>query len=173
MIKILTTIAIALTALCATAQFKPQVIASTGAYVAAGPLEISYTVGEMSAVITTGNVSGLHLTQGFHQPEEVAVLTGLNEQKPAEVNFALYPNPTARTIWVGYKMPNPGKVSLNLYSVNGQMLQNLFTGDYIGGSDVNHYDVSGLATGNYLLSVQFTTPTGQTSINSKQFSITQ
>jgi hypothetical protein len=150
----------------------PTVLAASGQYFHQGPLEISYTIGEMAAVTTVGSLSSVHITQGFHQPEEVGVLTALCEQKTADINFALFPNPTAQTVWLGYQMPQPGKVSGALYSVNGQYIQNLFTGYYSGGSNVDHYDVSKLSTGNYLLSLQFTADDGKQYLSTKEFSVT-
>ncbi len=50
----------------------PSVTATTGNYFGTpGSLEVSYTLGEMTAITTAGNVSDVHVTQGFHQPEEL------------------------------------------------------------------------------------------------------
>jgi hypothetical protein len=171
MIKSLTIIFFLLAVLPASAQFKPQIIASSGNYFSSGQLEVSYTVGEMTAVTTVGSTAGVHLTQGFHQPEEVALLTALREQQADDLNFALYPNPTTQTVWVGYQMRLQGKVTLGVYSLSGQLVQNLFTGQYTGGSSLDHFDISALATGNYLLTLQYASNTSQPCISSKQFSI--
>ena len=151
----------------------PKVIASTGQYVKHGPFEVSYTVGEMAAVTTLGSINGLHITQGFHQPEEVAILTALSEQKSELINVALYPNPTTQTVWIGYHLAEAGKVNLRIYSISGQLIETLSNDNYGGGSILNHYDVSHLSNGNYFMSLQFTSSTGQQSSSSKQFSVTQ
>jgi hypothetical protein len=169
--RALTTCFYFLTALTAIAQVTPQVLASSGYYYTSPQLEVSYTVGEMSAVTTVGTLAATHVTQGFHQPEEVVILTALNEQKSDEVNFTVYPNPTAQTIWLGYKMSEAGKVNVAIYDLGGKLIENLNTGDYTTGSSISHFDVSRLAAGNYMLSLQFTPTAGATSVSTKPFSV--
>jgi len=149
----------------------PKVIASTGKTFAWSNYEVSYTAGEQAAVTTLGSTSGLHLTQGFHQEEEL-VLTGLDNLKEAPLNFVLYPNPTASTLWVGYEMTEKGNSVINLTDQNGKVVSNLYKGDYSTGRVIEHFDVSTIASGSYLLTLQFTSATGKHYSSTKQFSLT-
>jgi len=159
--------------LFAQATSSPNVIASTANYYGTpGSLEVSYTVGEMTAITTAGNVSGVHVTQGFHQPEELVIL-GLNDQQETPLIFYVYPNPTADILWLGYEMTQSGTAIINLTDLTGKTIETFNKHNYTSGQNIEHFDVSKLSSGNYLLTLQFTTGTGKPFSSSKQFSVTR
>ncbi len=148
----------------------PSVTATTGNYFGTpGSLEVSYTVGEMTAVTTAGDVAALHITQGFHQPEEMT--TGLFEQGEVPLGFYVYPNPTSGTVWLSYEMPEGGTAVITLTDLNGKTIETLRKQDDTSGQNMEHFDVSRLSAGNYLLGLQFTTTGGKQYFSTGQFTI--
>lgn len=148
--------------------FLQQVVGNTGAVATVGNYEFSYTVGEV-AVHTIGNVNGLHMTEGFHQPEHL-LNDALNEQAGNNLQLALYPNPAADELWIGYQLATGGMVSLTIYTIDGKFVSQLATENYAAGKCINHYAVNNLSCGQYVLSLQ-TTANNQTSTISKTFII--
>lgn len=54
--------------------------------------------------------------------------TGIEEQPPANQNtniIAVYPNPFANNITIGYQIANPTKVSLVVYDISGREVKSL------------------------------------------------
>ena len=150
----------------------PWVLASTGQYAAVSGLEVSYTLGEMAAVTTISNTSvNMTLTQGFHQPEELTILTALNETKGSAVNFTLYPVPANESLWFGYQMEGKGRATLEVYDVTGKLVSSLPVYEYTGGAVVSSVAVADLSQGSYLARLTYTRDGGATEISSKPFSI--
>lgn len=149
----------------------PKVIASSGKSYKWGNYDVSYTIGEMAAVSTIGSTSGLHLTQGFHQEEEMTV--GIADNiKESNLNFVVYPNPAANTVSVSYEMTEKGNVSLTLTDINGKIVAVLNKAEYAHGRNAEHYDLSNIASGNYMLTLQFTSISGTSYFSTQKFTLT-
>lgn len=151
----------------------PTVIASTGKYYGSpGQLEVSYTIGEMTAVSTAGNTNGLHVTQGFHQPEEWGRRTvGLPEQTLTPIDFLIYPNPASNSIETIFDTPEIGKAKISITDYGGKLLQTIEE-NHNGGKDATHFDIKNLASGSYIVTLQFTGSEGKQYFSSKPFSVT-
>jgi len=144
----------------------PTVIASAGDYVAAGGVSLSYTVGELAAIETFANRTVI-LTQGFQQPNDI--VSGLIdvEQGP-DGAFSVYPVPAHGTLWFGYEFNESGKVQVSLLNIIGQVMEYSLNENYTSGKLIHSFDCSSYASGNYILSVKFTTTSGQEKILSKK-----
>jgi hypothetical protein len=152
----------------------PTVLASSGQYYGTpGQLEVSYTIGEMTSVSTVGNVYGLHLTQGFHQPQELNNYPlAIIEPNVSPISFSLYPNPTINNVEISYEMPEQGKTITTITDILGRPLISDYQ-HYLGGKAIKSFDVSCFAGGSYMLTLQFFTNNGKQYFSTKQFSITK
>ena len=144
----------------------PTVIASAGAYATGGGVSLSYTVGELAAIQTFTSPNVI-LTQGFQQPNDI--VSGLIdvEQGP-DGAFSVYPIPAHGTLWFGYEFNESGKVQVSLMNILGQIMDYSLGENYTSGKFIHSFDCSSYASGNYILSVKFTTASGQEKILSKK-----
>ncbi len=132
----------------------PSVIASTGGFSSNANGSLSYTVGEMTMVQTFTGGNNI-LTQGFQQPNDFPV--GLIELTQDDYgSFVLYPNPAVDVFWMGYQMPEEGKLEIILTDVLGQRVANLGNSNYSSGKVVQEANVSALASGVYFVTISFT-----------------
>jgi len=147
----------------------PTVIASGGNYAVAGGASLSYTIGELAAV-QTFTASNVILTQGFQQPNDI--VSGLLDiEKGPDGSFSVYPVPAQTTLWYGYEFTQGGKVEVSMINVLGQKMNYSLNETYDSGKLVHSFDCSSYASGNYILTVKFTSPTGQEKILTKKVQI--
>jgi len=146
----------------------PTVISTGGNYSSNGGVSLSSTIGELAAVETfTNTANNIILTQGFQQPNDI--INGLLDvQKGADGSFSVYPIPSQTTEWYGYEFGEAGKVEVSLYNMIGQKMEYGLNENYESGKLIHSFDCSGYAAGNYILSVKFTSSTGQEKILSKK-----
>ena len=144
----------------------PTVISTGGDYKSAGGVSLSYTIGEMAAVetFTGGNYI---LTQGFQQPNDI-ILGLLDVEKEPDGAFSVYPIPAQNTLWFGYEFSQSGKVEVEFYDISGKKLGYTFNDGYTTGKQVHSFDCSTYASGHYVLSVKYTSTTGQEKTISKK-----
>jgi hypothetical protein len=147
----------------------PTVIASAGNYASNGGVSLSYTVGELAAVQTFSTASVI-LTQGFQQPNDI--VNGLLDiEKGADGSFSVYPVPAQTVLWYGYEFNEAGKVEVSMFDIIGQKMNYGFTETYDTGKLIHSFDCSAYASGNYILSVKFTTASGQEKILSRKIQL--
>jgi hypothetical protein len=146
----------------------PSVISSTGCYGTSAANSLSYTVGELAAVQTFTSSSGsVILTQGFQQPNDI-VSGLLNIEANADGAFSVYPVPASATVWYGYEFTEPGNAEVSLVNILGQKLNYGLTESYNSGKLLHSFDCAAYASGDYILSVKFTSACGQEKILSKK-----
>lgn len=149
----------------------PTVIASAGNYASSGGVSLSYTVGELAAVQTFSNTpANIILTQGFQQPNDI--LNGLLDiEKGTDGSFSVYPIPAQATLWFGYEFTESGKVEVSMFDIIGQKMNYSLNENYDSGKLIHSFDCTSYASGNYILSVKFTTASGQEKILSKKITL--
>ena len=147
----------------------PTVIASGGNYASSGGVSLSYTIGELAAV-QTFSAGNTILTQGFQQPNDI--INGLLDiEKGPDGSFSVYPVPAQTMLWFGYEFTEAGKVEVSMTNVLGQKMGYALSEGYDNGKQVHSFDCSTYASGNYFLTVKFTSPSGQEKILTKKVQI--
>jgi hypothetical protein len=148
----------------------PQVIASTGGYSSNATNSLSYTVGEMT-MVQTFTANGNILTQGFQQPNETTV--GILEVTQDDYGaFIVYPNPAVDNAWLGFTLPEAGRVTIAMYDIIGQKISDLYTSNYESGKIVTQINTSLYAAGTYLVTMTFVSSVdGKTHITTKKVQI--
>jgi hypothetical protein len=131
----------------------PTVIASTGGFTSNVNNSFSYTVGEMTMVETIS--AGNHiLTQGFQQPNDhVLSLIGITQDEPG--SFVVYPNPAVDNTWLGFTLPEAGRVTIVMYDAAGQKVADIYTSNYESGKIVTQANTSLYAAGTYFMTMTF------------------
>lgn len=122
-----------------------QVIGTTGS---ANP-QLSYTVGE--TVVQTAISGSFVLTQGFQQPDQLAV----NNQPgfKVDVSYKLYPNPSHDWMILELNSDQYIEVKLDIIDMAGRSVQNDI--DMKGtGTHQKKFDVSDFASGSYLMRIK-------------------
>ncbi len=94
-----------------------KVIANSGTYTSSGGNSLEFTVGEL--VVSTLNVSGNILTQGFHQ-----TYTGTSFINEQELMFTVnvYPNPTVDNVNIVMSSSFPIEFTAAVYDSYGKYL---------------------------------------------------
>ncbi len=126
-----------------------QVIGSTGGYEEQGGYSLSFTVGE--PVVETAITGSLLLTQGFQQPDDITV--GINDVVKLEMNYSIFPNPTANQLTVQLSADEVVEVYISLHDMLGKELSQLNRTVLVDGVTQQHYDLSNLAAANYMLTL--------------------
>jgi len=163
--------AMALSSLGMNAQMlTPQVIASTGGYSSNGTNSLSYTVGEMTMVQTFSANNNI-LTQGFQQPNDMTV--GLIDITQDDFgSFVIYPNPAVDNAWLGFTMPEAGKITIVMYDAIGQKVSDIYTANYESGKIVTQANTSLYAAGMYFMTMTFVSSVdGKTHVTTKKIQI--
>ena len=163
--------AMALSSLGMNAQMlTPQVIASTGGYSSNGTNSLSYTVGEMTMVQTFSANNNI-LTQGFQQPNDMTV--GLIDITQDDFgSFVIYPNPAVDNAWLGFTMPEAGKITIVMYDAIGQKVSDIYTANYESGKIFTQANTSLYAAGMYFMTMTFVSSVdGKTHVTTKKIQI--
>lgn len=120
-----------------------QVNASSGGTGIVNTLAFQYTIGDIT--VSTLSSSGLMLTQGFQQPEELPPIgPGV---KPV-INMILYPNPAATNLKIQFDMLSNNTVVLIIVNSSGQLIYR-DSRSYAAGKIVINLQVSHFAAGIY------------------------
>lgn len=80
-------------------------------------------------------------------------------ENPLTTNFSdlslmVYPNPINNAATITYVLPTTEQLSINLYSLDGQLLQAMFTGTKEAGMHLIEWQTTGLPPGMYFLSLE-------------------
>ena len=172
--KLYFVLAIAVSSLGLSAQsLSPQVIASTGGYTynSTNGTSLSYTVGEMT-MVQTFSANGNILTQGFQQPTNDTI-TGLIDITQDDFgSFVVYPNPAVDNTWLGFQMPEPGRVTIALYDMLGQTVSDVYAGNYENGKITGQANVSTLSAAMYFMTLTFVSAqNGKTHVTTKKLQV--
>jgi hypothetical protein len=133
----------------------PQVIASTGGFASNSNGSLSYTVGEMT-MVQTFSANGNILTQGFQQPSDSTIGLGLLDiASDNYIQFIVYPNPAISQLWFGFMSAEPGNISIVVYDLLGQKINEPYSGVCNVGKTMQQMNVSELASGMYVMESRF------------------
>ncbi len=124
-----------------------QVIGSAGGYEEQGGYSLSFTVGE--PVVETAISGTLVLTQGFQQPDDVTV--GINDVVKIDMDYSIFPNPTANQLTVQLTADKVVEVYISLHDMLGKELSQLNRKVLVDGVTQQQYDLTSLAAANYML----------------------
>lgn len=82
---------------------------------------VTYTVGQIADSVVAGT-NGF-IVQGVQQPFEISTVTAIEDTEYITLEYSVYPNPTEGTIRLVIKSFNDGDFRLQLYNLNGAVLQ--------------------------------------------------
>lgn len=121
-----------------------QVISATGS----SNNQLSYTLGE--PVIETAIGGSFILTQGFQQPDGTTV----NVKKPIQVkiDYKLYPNPAHDKVILELNSTSLLNLKVDIVDMAGKQVQKAEAIRFEG-KKKNQFDVSGFASGSYLMRI--------------------
>jgi len=120
-----------------------NVTATSGGSGTVGTMTVNYTFGE--AFVTAYQNGGSILTQGFHQPYYTVVAT---EENFPLGTLSVFPNPTTSILQIQFELVNLDDLLVSLFDLTGKII----TTSKVN-SDIWQTDLSGLASGYYLLTV--------------------
>ena len=125
-----------------------EVVTTAGSYGETASGSLSWTVGEpVIETITDGTNT---LTQGFQQSK--LTVTAINDLKVSGIELSVYPNPTADYLVLSIDDVKTNRrssqLSLQLYDMNGKLLQN----GKITGNETS-IDMSNFIPGTYILKI--------------------
>ncbi|MDB5284372.1 MAG: hypothetical protein JWO06_3447 [Bacteroidota bacterium] len=138
-------LAIVLPSLIFSQSAERQVIAATGGFANSTAVSASFTVGEM--LVTTAPSASIILTQGFQQPNDIAV--SIYDVKE-DINLLAYPNPAHSKVYVQLQGKNTGKAEAAVYDMMGNKI-NIPAQSSTGRLE---FDFSSLAAAGYFISIK-------------------
>ncbi|HNS13426.1 MAG TPA: T9SS type A sorting domain-containing protein [Bacteroidia bacterium] len=117
-----------------------KVVASSGAYTQGAGINLSSTIGEVSATTLAGASS--FLTQGFQQPDGLFV--GIVDQTTGHVNWNAYPNPVSSTLTLELSSSKNESLVIICHDILGRTVTPIYNQSLIAGEttrlqlDVHH-----------------------------------
>ena len=141
----------------------PSVISSSGGFYTSASAMLSFTVAEMT-MVQTFTSGGNILTQGFQQPEELAV--SVPETPVLSGDIVIYPNPTNGQFTLTYNSYSSEENIIKLYNLVGQVVLTTPVLQSSGNNTVT-FDISSFSQGLYMLELTTVDTKGvkQTSYN--------
>lgn len=126
----------------------PQVIASQGQHFQNAQFELSWTIGEMSAVstISSGNST---FTQGFQQPDKFSI--AFTEDLMASWSAGLYPNPADQYVTLSLLAVNNEEMVVEILDAAGRLIQSPRKLQIMPGQQQIDFALTDIASGIYLL----------------------
>jgi hypothetical protein len=85
---------------------------------------------------------------------------GVEGQKPilpSSLMLHIAPNPAARKVNISYTLPQPGKVTIDLYSIDGRLVRTICEGHKNAGIYRENIDCTGIANGIYFVILETAT----------------
>lgn len=76
---------------------------------------------------------------------------GVNSQQ--EYNLHVGPNPTSGLVNVSMTLPEAGNVRVNIYSITGQLMESINSGNLSAGNNTLQFDVSNLVDAQYIYEI--------------------
>ncbi len=130
----------------------PSTINASGGSGTIGTDHFAYSIGEM-AMITTNTASGMTITHGLLQPNQVAPDAVVYQFSQDQVQ--IYPNPTIDEINIQTFLHQSGELSVNLFDVTGKYIQ-AAKFDITEQTQVQQMNIQQMSAGSYFLNVLFT-----------------
>jgi ligand-binding sensor domain-containing protein len=97
--------------------------------------------------------AGTHVSGIFRSMNSTALGMKSNDlHVPSEYKFLKnYPNPFNATTNISFRLPEPSKISINIYNINGQLIKKLFQGKKSTGDHIITWDASNLPSATYFI----------------------
>jgi hypothetical protein len=138
----------------------PQTMAVQGHHFQNAQFEISYTIGELTAVSTLTS-GGQMLTQGFQQPDKFSIAAINN---PGFLSGStIYPNPADNYVTLQLSGSSPDNYVIVMLDASGRQINAAVTLQQIPGTLQHNISLEGLAAGTYIIRVTSTDGLGQRS----------
>ena len=128
--------------------FAPQVIASQGQHFQNAQFELSWTIGEMSAVSTISGGNNT-FTQGFHQPDKFTI--AFTEDLMASWSAGLYPNPADEQVTLSLNAINNEEMVVEILDAAGKLVRSAQKLQVLPGQQQIDFPLTDMASGIYLL----------------------
>lgn len=126
----------------------PQVFASQGQHFQNAQFELSWTIGEMSAVSTISGGNNT-FTQGFHQPDKFTI--AFTEDLMASWSVGLYPNPADEYITLSLNAVNNEEMVVEILDAAGRLVRSPKKINVLPGQQQVDFPLTDMASGIYLL----------------------
>ena len=126
----------------------PEVISSQGQHFQNAQFEISWTVGEMSAVSTLSSGNNI-FTQGFHQPDKFTI--AFTEDMMAAWSAGLYPNPADAYVTLSLNAVNNEEMVVEILDAAGKLVRSPRKLQVFPGQQKIDFPLTDFASGIYLL----------------------
>lgn len=126
----------------------PQVIASQGQHFQNAQFELSWTIGEMSAVSTISGGNNT-FTQGFHQPDKFTI--AFTEDIMASWSAGLYPNPADAYVTLSLNAVNNEEMVIEILDAAGRLVRSPQKLQVMPGQQQIDFPLTDVASGIYLL----------------------
>ena len=145
---------ICLLLICCNSSYCQQVFNSAGSAGVAGNFGLDWSVGELTLVKTEQN-GALMFTQGVLQGN---IMVFANSSSITDGEMRILPNPTPGILYLQTGFLKPGKLTLQLYTSQGQKIVN--REEQLSGFVVKNINMTSYAAGSYFLQVLFVDSTG-------------
>lgn len=132
----------------------PSTINSNGGFAAIGGNTYEWSIGEM-VLVHTASAGTIVVTQGLLQPGKPNSGAGFDESQFIFEHVNIYPNPTENVFYLSADFQDRGQINTILYDMNGKIISSQ-SQELNGSKRELPFNISNLASGNYMLIVSFT-----------------
>ncbi len=123
------------------------VISSGGSSASNSSMKAGVTAGQV--VTGTASNSQMKAEVGFWTSENA--ISGVSESPNLQIGIQVWPNPSSAIITASITLANASNLDVRLYDINGKEVKNIFSGNASSGVRSMDIDLSGLASGTYIL----------------------
>jgi hypothetical protein len=99
-----------------------QAVSAVGGNYAGSSRSLSYTLGQIAYISTTNNFG--ETNPGEQQPYEILVISDLQFGVNSDLQFSVYPNPTAERVTIRIENYDLKNLNCSLYKTDRTMLTN-------------------------------------------------
>jgi hypothetical protein len=125
-------------------------ISSGGSTASNSTTKAGVTAGQ--PVTGTASNSQMKADMGFWTSEAAA--SGVSQIANMQLNIAVWPNPVSSIATASITLANASNLDVRLFDVNGKEVKNIFSGEAPSGMRSMAIDLSGLASGSYIIAAR-------------------
>ena len=126
------------------------VISSSGVMVSNSTMNAGVTVGQ--PVTGTSSNSTMRAEYGFWTSE--AAISGVSQTANMQLDIAVWPNPVSAAATASITLTNASNLDVGLFDINGKEVKSIFSGHESSGILSVAIDLTGLASGSYILAAR-------------------
>src|SRR5579883_843940 len=136
----------------AQVMLQKAVVSSGGSQSSNGTINAGLTAGQ--AVTGTASNGTINAQLGFWTSEQAASSNSVSTTSASGLTVSTWPNPTSDVMNVSLTLGSAANIDLRLFDLTGKEVRTLLNGPWPDGSHSVSFDLTGIASGAYILAAR-------------------